>query len=230
MENKELVTIDEEVQEEKSLIIQQAAAMVVDTTEAYDEARGIGGQLKDIEKKLNEIFGPAVKKAHEAHKAIKALQNAALKPVTETKTNLAGKMNVFSAEQRRKEQEEEKKQQEEANRLAKEERERLEAEAEKAYKENDDDGFDKANYEAQQVTPESVAPVSQPKTKLAGAVENWTYEIINKDKLIAAVAAGTASSELLEPNHTALLKLAKAVKNTVTISGVKFRDKGSTRF
>jgi len=230
MEEKGLVEIKEEVQEETSMIVIKANEIAVTDKESCDLALDMGKTVNALKKEINEYFGPDIKAAHKLHKALKAKENEMIKHLDGAVEVLRGKVSAYNRELKRIQQEKEEADRKEAEIKAEVEKKRLESEAEKAAAENDEEAFEKANYEAQQVTPETQMPVHQPKEKVKGAGENWQFEVTDKRALARAVLNNTVSDEAIIPNDKFLLQFVKATKGKMPLDGVRFFDKGTIRF
>lgn len=227
---RELIKIDKKVEEETNIVVTKATEIAVSDKESCDTALAMGKTVNDLRKQINDYFSPVVKAAHEAHKAIKSKQNEAIAPLDKAKAILSGKVNAYNIELKRKQREEEERIRKEAEAAAEEERKKLEAEAEKAAEKGDEEAFDKANYEAAQVTPETVMPVSQPKEKVKGSSENWQFRVVDKHALIKAALEGNGLDQAVIPNEKWLGQMAKTTKGQMKIPGVVFEDIGTVRF
>lgn len=226
---KELIKIDEQIQKEANIIVKTATEFIISDKISCDEALRIGKKISDRKKQINDYFSDIVKSAYEAHKMAKGKQNEAVAPWDEAKKIFANKINNYNIELKRKQQEEEERIRKEAEATVEAEKKRLEAEALEAVENGDTAAFEKADFEAKQVTPESVMPVRQPKEKVKGGSENWQFEVIDEHALLQAVLGGF-SHEAIIPNDKFLLHFAKATKGTINVPGVRFFDKGSIRF
>lgn len=230
MEEKAVAKIDKEVEEETSIVVIKAAEIVVIDKITCDAALDMGSSVNALKKKINEFFDPMVKSAYATHKAVKTKQNEAIEPLDKAKSILANKITAYNIELKRQQQEEAEKQRKRDEAESEAEKNRLLAEADAAAGKDDNDTFEQKEYEASQVTPESVAPVSQPVEKVKGSSENWQAKVINKHALLKAVLAGTVLDEAIIPNDKFLRDMAKSSKGKIIIPGVVFEDIGTVRF
>lgn len=171
-----------------------------------------------FERKANEFFRPEIKKADELHRSLLAKLAQVLSPALKYKVALKTAQAEYIRRKRAEEEAEKARAQAEAEKTAKAEQARLAAEAKKA-------GASPATVREIASTPVLVAPPPvEPAvdTRGVGLSVRWKGECDDLMALAKAVAKGKASLELLQPNATAINKLATALKGTMKIPGVRF--------
>lgn len=215
----EVVPNQEEIQNESTQYPMKARdlALSVKDDEGYRAAGEFLIAIKGFRKKVDDAFAPAVQKAHEAHKAIKALQNQAAAPLDEAERIIKPALAAYDQEQDRIRREEQ-------DRLAAEQKKRDDdariAEAAKVAENGDLDG---ANAILEAPPAPIVAPPPPPKAAVAGISyrETWKAEVTDMRSLIAAVASGKASTTLLAINGPALNSMVRALRSELKIPGVR---------
>jgi hypothetical protein len=178
-------------------------------------------KIKNYKKIIVDLFADPKKKAHEAHAAVCSTEKQLLAPAEQAEKQDSQMILDYSREQ---------------DQLAKLERERLQreaeaiAEAEKQAKLKEaeaamDTGASVAEIqslieESETIIPVYIQLVSIPQAKPVGLTirENWTFEITD-DKQIPR--------EYMIPNTVMLGQVAKAMKGTANIPGVRVYDAGS---
>lgn len=185
-------------------------ARAIKSPGTYQAAAAFLLKVKDTRKRWAEIIKPAVKAAHDAHVRIKDVEKMVDEPLAKAENeHLKPAMAQWeiAEESRRKEE------QERLNReLQKQDDDRklsLAVELEKSGK----------SAEATAVLDEPPAPelVLPKTTDVKGIAYRTRYyaEVVDKDKLICAVAARLAPMEFIEPNMKALNGVATAMKESV---------------
>lgn len=174
--------------------------------------------LKDLLKKANEVFDPAIAAANASHKAAIAAKKKVTDPITEAERAIKPKIGMYETEQRRKAEEERR-------RAEEEERKRREAELEASLEEAEADGAS-----ADEVQAIIDQPIPMPRVKPAptfqsakGVATRCVYkaEVYDARALYRAVAEGAVSPNLVAPNMTALNQMARAMRDTMNIPGVR---------
>jgi hypothetical protein len=230
---------------------QQARAIQIADQPTYDRAAALLLDVAAMRKEITDYHAPLKQKAFEAHRAICDAEKKMLAPITEAESVLKSSIATYTAEQRRKEEEarrlaalEAQRREEEARRkaaLALEEQRRKEEEARlKAAVKAEERGAAPevvqaileqppsiTTEEVQAVieTPVYVAPRPvQPSFKAASGVvtrETWRAEVTSIRELCKAIAEGRASENFVTANMTALNQVARAMKTTFNVPGVR---------
>lgn len=213
-------------------------SMVIDSQETYelaaDELKAIKAKAKTLEEQRTSITGPI-------NKALKAVNDLFRAPGTyleQAEKIIKGKMLAYTTEQQRIADEERRRAEAaikaEQERLAREAAEReaaAKAEADKLLAEGNADKAAEvqaaAAIEAANLTATAqvmTAPVVAPAVaKVSGIATRgvWKAECTDKAAMIAFVAANPQFQNLLDVNTTALNQLAKAMRETLQVPGVR---------
>jgi len=197
----------------------------------YAEAGAMLKGVKALLKEAGDVFDPAIRKAHEAHKAILAAKNDVTAPLLEAEKILKRGMAGYTEERERLRLEEQRRLQIEADRLAAEERKHLEAERAREISEAADKGA--AEFLEALAKPEPVqvaAPVVEIRpsvVKMAGISTRkvWKPEVTDLVALLRYIADNAAERPALlswvTVNTGALRELAHADGET-GVPGVRF--------
>ena len=190
------------------------AASVVDEA-SYRGAAEFLKQIKAGQKRVEEVFGSVVKKAHEAWKSTVALRKQLDAPLEDAESMVKASMSAWFVESERKRKDEQRKLEEEARKREEDARIAASASLEKM--------GNRAAAEAVLAQEKAVAPVILPKAQAAGVSmrETWSAEVVSIKELAKAVAEGRADESLLLPNMTALNGMARALKGALALPGVK---------
>lgn len=190
-----------------------AAAKSIQVADAgsYASAGEFLRRVKSARQVLAATFDGAIRKAHEAHKAMLAAKNMHDAPLTEAENLVKRKMSAWSQEQERIRREEEARLRQEALRRAEEER-LAQAEALEAQ------GQQEAA-EAILDVPVAAAPVVVPKSvpKVEGVYETkrWTFEVVNEDLI---------PREYMMPDTTKIGQYARMMGDKAQMPGVEFKQ------
>ncbi len=213
-------------------------SMVIDSSETYelaaDELKAIKAKAKTIEEQRVSITGPINK----ALKAVNDLFRAPGEYLEQAEKIIKGKMLAYTTEQQRIADEERRRAEAvikaEQDRLAREAAElekAAKAEAEKLLAAGDTEkaaeveaaaAIESASLSATALVMTAPAPQVVP-AKAAGISTRsvWKATCENKAALIAFAAANPQFQNLLDVNQTALNQLAKAMRDTLEIPGVR---------
>jgi hypothetical protein len=212
-----------------ALSLADEARAITVTSETYPIAAEKLLACAAMKKKIEEHHAPLKQKAHEAHKAICEAEKSLLAPILEAERVLKSGIGAYELEQKRIAEERERKEREEQERLA---AETLEASIEEAEANGASAEEIAAIIEAPLVIPRA-APVAHAVQKVSGVATAtvWKAEIIDLAKLVAYIAtpAGRQFLGLVQPNTTALNSLARSLKNSVNIPGVRIYAEAQVR-
>lgn len=212
--------------------IVDAKAIEITCQAELDAAVALGKALAEIEKEITETFRDAKSKAHAAHKSVCDLENSFRNPVTEAKNLLRSKVSEYTTAVRR-----------ERERLEREERARLaaEAEAERARIEEEklaqaavleEKGLHRAaeavlsaaeTVEVREVPSITIEPEKGRTAIMSGSSHTravYDGEVKNIVEFLAWVLK-TERFEMVTVNQAALRKHIKATGAKVEIPGVK---------
>ena len=198
-----------------SSIIKGAKLFVVDDDSSCAEVVIMQRRCKTLERQATDLLAPAVKAAHQAHKAIKATQNELAGVPKMAWIILNTKRLDYSVEQQRKRDAKEKRLRAEAQRVAEESQLAEAAELEAA-------GH---NEQAQRVLEAPVTPVSvvlpaPPKAEGIADVRIRRYKITDVSKI---------PPEYMIPNEKAIGAHGRSAGEAAKIPGVEFYWDVSTR-
>ena len=197
---------------------ERAQAIRIVDQPSYDEATGMLIAIAGLKQEIVAHHAPIKKATHEAHKAAVAAENRLLNPLVQADMTLRTSIAAFAREQARLAAEARQKAEDEARRREEAERLALAALAEQhgATEETVSEILD---------TPMPVAPAFvQPTYQAAKGISTTTRyvaEVFDMKLLCIAVASGKASIELIQPNMSALNKMASAMRETMNIPGVR---------
>ena len=197
---------------------ERAQAIRITDQRSYDEATDLLVGIANLKKQIMDHHAPIKKAAHDAHKAVVSAENRMLDPLVRADGILRSGISAFTREQARlaavahAKAEEEARLEEENQRLAL----AIQAKEHGAPEETVVKILD---------TPMPVAPVVVPQAYMqargVGTVERWAAEVFDLKLLCMAVASNKASIELIQPNMQALNQMARAMKSTMNIPGVR---------
>lgn len=207
-------------------IKQVALAYTVDSQEMYELA---GQELAAIKAKhkaitdqqdaMLEPFKDAKRKIEEGRKKIVEFFLKPLTALEEADKILTRACAGYIEDQERKRRAAEEK--------AREEQRKLQADAEKKAEKLEAKGQGAKAAEVRAAVPIVFAPVvAQVPGKIAGVSmrSHWKAKVTNKLALIKFVAANPQYIELLEPNQTALNRMAVSLKGAMQIDGIEARE------
>jgi len=205
------------VKKEVPALVDQANALVIRDNESYQHAGILLPIIKSMRKKVTETFGETTKKAYIAYKSAKELETRFDAPLVEAETKLKNAMGTWQYEQTMKAEKERRELQEVARKAEEEQKLNIAAALEK------EGQTELANTVLEQ--PVILAPVKSelepPKVSGVSFRENWKAEVFDLMALVRAVAADLALINLIEPNMQALNGVAKSLKASMNISGVR---------
>ena len=171
-------------------------------------------KIKTIRKRVKDLFDPAVKKAHQAHKELLSLKRTFDKPLDDAERNIKSGMSAWHAEQER------QRRAEEARLRAEQEKadeERRLAEAEKLESEGKTEQAE-AVLEQPSVAPPVVLPSSTPKVEGVSMREVWKFRIVDEKSI---------PREFLMVDEKKLGAYARNMKAAATVPGVEFYSEKS---
>jgi hypothetical protein len=212
----------EELAQQAQTTLARAQAAKIMNAEQYQGAAAELLRIKGIRSRIDDLFDPVVKQAHEAHKAACAAKKQLTDPLDNAERALKGAMGAYDQEQRRLAAAEEARLRAIAEQKAAEERARLEAKAEKAIEKGQEEKAEAFLDQAAAVVP--LTPVVVPQTvKVAGVQTRYIRKArVTKPQDVPAYWAGV---ELRTINQSALNALAKLSPDKPSeIPGVEFYD------
>lgn len=198
---------------------QRAEAIVIADQDSYTSAAELLVDITSLERQVVEHHAPIKAAAWNAHKVAVAAEKKLLEPLNVAKGIIKARLVGWTQEQERIRLEAQRKAEEEARILEEEQRLQLAAEAEEA-------GAPEETVQEILEMPTVMVPVPvvRPTFQRAPGVstsQRWKAQVVDIRALCRAVADGRASTELVQPNLVALNNMARAMKQTMNIPGVK---------
>lgn len=197
---------------------EQARAMTVTDQATHDMATELYLGLSQLEREIAAIHDPAIKAAHDSHKAAIAAKAKLAAPVEEAKRIIKPKITTWEAEQERIRRELEQKAIEEARKREESERLAMAIQAEEL-------GAPAEYIEEVLSTPQEIQrPVVAPtfqKTKGFSSRESWSARVTDIRLLCREIADGRQPANLIDGNMTVLNGLARSLKSALKIPGVQ---------
>jgi len=219
-------TLDTAAYDTQALALREQLTAIEPITN-NEELQAVGSVFKDAAgniKALEAHMEPQIQDAHAKHKKLTTLRNTLTAPFKTLRADADKKLSAYRQEQESKAREEQAK----ADKIAKDkaEADRL-AEAEALEAAGNTEQAE-AVLDAP-ITPEPAAP-PPPIAKVDGLSGRKTYsaEVMDMVALCKAIGDGSQSSNLVQPNSTALNGMARALKSNLNIPGVKVVTKTST--
>lgn len=212
----QLIEVDDIEQRALSVPEQAKSLKIVDDT-TYQKGGTILVVIKGLRKEINETFDPVIAKANAAHKEACAAKKKVESPLVEAEAIIKPALAAYDAELERKAREEQRRLEEEARKRAEDEALAAAAHAE----------AEGNNTEAEAIinAPIEIAPIVQmptkPKIEGVSYRDNWSAQVLDLKALVMAVAAGQQPINLLMPDMVTINKMAKALKGSLNIAGVK---------
>lgn len=205
---------------EASTIRAWAQALVVASKQDADEAADRVRTLKGIRQRWVEFWAEPKKAAAAAHKSICGKEKTGL-DVIDSATSIAGqKLTIWIQAERQKAEAAQRLAQAEADRRARLERERLEAQAAKAR--TPEKAAALAEQAAQVQAVQVDVPAATVDSALAGTRKTWKAELVDIQQVIAAATPGTLAAGFLMFNEKVANAFARDTKGSVKVPGVRF--------
>lgn len=216
------IQIPEEVARDRQEVMEMAKALQIIDQRSYEDAATSLAWAGELEKKITAHYEPFRLSTKAAYDAVLDAKKADLDSILEVKRILSKKTAEYDLAEENKRREIQRKQDAEAARVAAEKRD-LEIKNAKAM------GASREEIKEMKAAPITfVSPTVDPthaRSKfLSKPIERWKAEVLGDDGLlllVRAVAAGKAPLRLILPNETALNGLARTLKDTMNIPGVK---------
>ena len=207
-------TIENEQKSSAMKILEQARYLNITSAADYEAAAEFTKQVKALSKRIKDYWAPLKKAARDAWQSLVDREKELLKPLEQAEAEVKTKMAAYQ----RKVQEEERAARELAEKLKREEAERLLAEAAKAAEQGNE--MESEILLAQAEIMEASQPAVQMQTPKATGVSTRTLyraRIIDESKVPVEVAG-----VVIRPvDLAAINKLAQASKGKVQIPGIE---------
>lgn len=212
--------IDPEAKEIKNEALawpEQANAIEITDQQTYDEASTFLADIARLKKKIVDHHKPIKEATNAAHRAAVAAEKELLAPISEAEKIIKAAIGEWTREQQAIEAARQKRLRELQQKADEDARLALAAQAEDAgaCEETVDEILN-----TQIVRP--VVAVGKPVYRKAPGVstqQRWKAEVVDIRLLCRAIADGKASSELVQPNMTALNGMARAMRQTFSVPG-----------
>jgi len=218
----ELDRSDREQMQNAAGMLVMAQGFAVASQADYDE----GAQyLREIKQRRNELDAKRksiTRPLDEAKKRIMDLFRPPIETLDKAKGEIEGSMSAWYREQERQRREAEARAREEARREEEKRRKAVERKAEAARKKGDEERAQQIIDEAEQAPPPPAPVFEQPEQPKGTHVRTYyAAEVVDKRKLIEAVAAGEVPDNVLTPDMTVLNGLARSLKHGLKYAGVR---------
>lgn len=220
-----LMLPDATVVEQHALtVLEQATALTIQTAEQYVAAAELLKAVKATQAEIAATFDPAITAAHAAHKATLAAKAKHFAPTEQAERLIKDKLRDYDEAQERIRQEEARRLAEEARRA---EETRRVAEAAALEREAVATGDASLLAEAEAiisepvVAPVVIVPKATPTVAGISYRETWKAEVTDLAQLVRAAATNPTLIALLQPNTTAINGMARALKGTMRVPGVR---------
>ena len=216
------ITNQESLKNEIAKLSNELSFFVVDSEDSFKLAANQLIKIKQYRNKINEMFDPAIKQAHDTHKSFLATKKQFIEPVESSEAMLNKAIRIYNIEQQRIADEARLKAQEEARKFEEEERKKLIAEAAKA-KEAGDEKESQAilsQAETLKITPTETPISIAPKVDGLGSRRVWKAKVVD-ESLVPVMFEGVVLRIIDQPS---LNKIARESKGNVKIPGVVFYD------
>lgn len=203
----------------------RARTLTIRDDATYTSAGAALVTIKDQRQQIADAYGPHIKRAHEAHKALLADQKAAEAPLVEAETILKAALSTYERAQEA-ERRAEQQRLEAAARQAEETRRLAEAAAleREATATNDPTLREEAQrvLDAPLVVSGAVmAPTTTPKLAGVSYRSKWSARVVSLQALVTWVSAHPDHLHLLDANQGAIDGLARAMKAHLRIPGLE---------
>ena len=209
------------LQTEASGILEQAKVYKISTPVQYQSAGAELTRIKGVRQKVDELFDPIVRKAHEAHKTALASKKKLTDPLDMAERAIKQSMIDYNREEERKAREIEAKLRAEAEEKARKEQEKLLAKAEKALDKGLEEQAEMFLEQAEEVVP-VIAVVAPQIEKVSGVAtrKTWKARVTDMQK----VPAYFNGMELRTIKQSALDNIARMTSGQAEIPGVEFYE------
>lgn len=228
------------LKQEALTLAERARTLTISDQTTYNIAVEELKSVVALRKKITDHHGPLKAAAYKTHQLLCAAESEVLQPVSEAERILKQAVGVWDTEQTRLYNERVRKTQMEDDRLRNEELRKATADAEeKSALEierlmlEDNLSYEEAiaRVNPQAVVAQAVEEVPQVRTVVPAAYQKasgvpslpplYSAEVVDIKELCGAVYRGEYSTECVEGNQTVLNSLARTLKDTFKVPGVK---------
>lgn len=196
----------------------RAKAIVIRDQQSYDHAADLIREIVTLRKQVIEHHKPIKEAAHAAHKAALAAEKKLLDPLQHAEAFIKRGIGAWDMEQQRIRAERQRKLAEAQRKADEDARLALAAEAEAAGA--TEDTVDEI-LETPVVEPVMTAPPTYEQARGVSTRLNWRAEVTDLKALCRAIGEGKAPINAAQPNLPVLNAMARAMKQTMNIPGVR---------
>jgi hypothetical protein len=205
--------------EQRALTLpEQARAVVITDQYSYGVAVEKLLGVAALRQEIVDHHAQAKADAYKAHQSVCAMERRHLLPVTEAESLLKMKIGQWDIEQRRIREAAERQAREEAERIRIEE---IEAAAVTAEAEGASVDEVRAIIEQPVISPKVYVPPTYQPAKGVSTATTYQADVYDVKALCRGIAEGTVSPNLVIPNLVALNQMARAMKTTFSVPGVR---------
>lgn len=199
-------------------LAQQAGELRIHDQQSYDQGMHFLEGVRHFRRQLDAEYDPLIHTTNQAHNQAIALKRRIEKPAIQAELIVKQRKVGFDLEQRRIQDEEQRRREAEAKRIHEESVLKQAEHAEGL-------GMPRATVDAildqPDIAPPPAAPPMHRIDKRVYTRNVWKGEITDMKALIAAAASGKAPPTLLQGNQTAINALAKSLRDTMDIPGLR---------
>ncbi len=199
-------------------LAQQAGELRIHDQKSYDQGMDFLEGVRHFRRQLDAEYDPLIHTTNQAHKQAIALKRRIEKPAIQAELIVKQRKVGFDLEQRRLQQDEQRRREAEAKRLHEETvlKQAEHAEAQGMPVETVNTILDQPD-----TAPPPAAPPMHRVDKRVYTRDVWKGEVTDMKALIAAAASGKAPATVLQGNQTAINALAKSLRDTMDIPGLR---------
>lgn len=203
-------------------MVVMARGFTVESQEDYNEAADLRKQLKSRRKVLDDERKKVVQPLDKIRQTVQGWFKPALDAIDSGVAVLDRNMGTWYQEQERKRREAERRIREQQEREAEQARKNAEKKAERLRAKGDEDRAQEVIDQVEQAPPPPAPVLSGPnQPEGTHARKYYKAEVVDKRKLIAAVAAGEVPDDVLVPDMKVLNGLARSLKQSLKYPGVR---------
>lgn len=185
---------------------------------SYNDAALMVTQIVDLRKRVVEHHKPIKDAAYAAHKAAVAAENKLLVPLQQAEVILKRGIAAWDTEQDRLRRQRQVEMEAAQRKMDEDARLAIAAEAERN---GASEETIKEILETEVIAPVVVHQPTYKKSNNISTSQRWHAEVVDMRLLCDAIVQGKASVNLVKPDMAALNSMARAMKGTMNIPGVK---------
>ena len=206
-----------QVTEEGDVLLSQVDDLTIYDQESANAGGLVLASIKAYKKRVQQVMDPIVQATHKAWKVAVAQRDGLLEPAVQAEQTVKQRLTAWEqAEEARRKQVQEAMQRE-----ARQEAARQHATQARILEEQGQTAAAEAVRQAPAPVVFTPPPPPAPRVQGVGFRDQWSAHVTDLRKLVEAVARGDQALDLLQPNQTALNKLAVALKDHLNVPGVE---------